>query len=197
MADCNATIENPYAPGNCTFYCKQKVGNDLPGHWGDAKDWWPNAQTCGWRVGQAPTVGAIAIWDGGVDPPGGFGHCAYVTDVIDGGSWTVTEMNWQGLGRVDSRTINGKPDHFLGFIYPPQINAPTGGGLPGVGAIGDALSGLSGSIQAATGRAVSGGTIAAGVVLLLIGVLVVGWILTPPETKSAARGAVTAILAPK
>jgi surface antigen len=103
------TNPNRFAPGNCTWYVASLVY--VP--WlGNAKDWWPNAAAYGYAEGQAPQVGAIMV-----TAESGYGHVALVTAVNGDGSWTVTEMNYQGLYVVDSRTIAPGTVPVIGFIY--------------------------------------------------------------------------------
>jgi surface antigen len=46
------------------------------------------------------------------------GHVAYVESVNADGSFTVSEMNYGGWGRVDYRTIKSTAGlDLLGFIY--------------------------------------------------------------------------------
>ena len=74
--------------GNCTWWAAYKRP-DLAsaGIHGDGGEWFANAQSMGFPVGQEPEIGAIADFD---SP----GHVAYVTDVDGNGSFSVSEMNW-------------------------------------------------------------------------------------------------------
>jgi surface antigen len=40
-----------------------------------------------------------------------------VTKVLPNGSWEQSEMNVDGLGVIDTRTISPSSGYFLGFIY--------------------------------------------------------------------------------
>jgi len=62
-----------------------------------------------------PRSGEIAVYQPGSGYDSGYGHVALVTDVSDT-SYTVSEMNHQGLGVVDSRTIAWPDPHLEGFI---------------------------------------------------------------------------------
>jgi surface antigen len=51
-----------------------------------------------------------------VSAESGYGHVSLVTSV-NGGSWTVTEMNYQGYNIVDTRTVTAGNTPVVGFIY--------------------------------------------------------------------------------
>lgn len=98
---------NRYAFGYCTWYVATQRA--IPGWWGNAADWYSNAQISGYKVGATPAVGAIA-WTGA----GYYGHVAYVIGV-SGNMVTVHEMNWNGnWDRVTSRTV---PASTFRYIY--------------------------------------------------------------------------------
>lgn len=98
---------NGYSFGYCTWYVATRRA--VPGWWGNAANWYSNAQISGYSVGSAPRVGAIA-WTGA----GYAGHVAYV-ESVSGGMVTVSEMNWNGnWDRVTSRTV---PASSFRYIY--------------------------------------------------------------------------------
>jgi len=98
---------NGYSFGYCTWYVASR--RSVPGWWGNAANWYGNAQISGYSVGSAPRVGAIA-WTGA----GYAGHVAYV-ESVSGGMVTVSEMNWNGnWDRVTSRTV---PASSFRYIY--------------------------------------------------------------------------------
>ena len=98
---------NGYAYGYCTWYVASR--RSVPPYWGDAVNWYYNAQASGFRVGSTPVVGAIA-WT----PAGYYGHVAIV-DGVSGGMVTISEMNGPaGWGRVDTRTV---PASDFRYIY--------------------------------------------------------------------------------
>jgi surface antigen len=90
-----------YPYGQCTYwvYTQRSVGN-----WNNASEWVWQAQRDGYATGSTPRVGAIAQRGN---------HVAYVTS-IGKGSVTITEMNWQGLGVVSTRTV---PASYFTYIY--------------------------------------------------------------------------------
>lgn len=193
MADCKGGGSNAYASGNCTWWVKQQIPS-VPSFWHNAAEWLSNAQQCGWPTGKTPQVGAIACWGPGVDPPWGFGHVAVVKGVA-GSTFTVSEMNWKGLGVVDTRNVNTSEPNFAGFIYPPGANLLTGSfGSPTAAtgpistgpSIGDQLA-TSGQQFLAAGQLGAGGVLViAGVVLLVF--LTVGKQLPPARLLRSVAG---------
>jgi len=100
---------DPFPWGECTYWVASQ--RYIP--WsGNAINWWTNAQTYGAPEGQVPVVGAIAVFDNGYD-----GHVGLVTKVLPNGSWEQSEMNVDGLGVQDTRTISPALGYFVGFIY--------------------------------------------------------------------------------
>jgi surface antigen len=98
---------NGYAYGYCTWYVANR--RSIPSFWGNANQWYYNAQASGFSVGYSPAPGAIA-WTGS----GYYGHVAYV-ESVSGGSVTVSEMNYNGnWGRVTWRTV---PASSFRYIY--------------------------------------------------------------------------------
>lgn len=103
---------NSYAPGNCTWYVKQKRP-DIGNHWGNANSWYYSAASQGWDVGNTPKKGAIAT-----TTAGWAGHVAYVEGVsLDGEYVTISEMNVGGLYRMGYRTV-----HYTNFLYIYNLN---------------------------------------------------------------------------
>jgi hypothetical protein len=188
MADCATSTVNSYAPGNCTFWVKQQIGTALPTFWGNAAEWWNAAGDCGWSRGSAPAKGAIAVWGPGVDPPDGFGHVAVVTGVA-GDQFTVSEMNWQGLGKVDTRNVTDK-SNLLGFIYPPGVQGGLSGlQLPPI----PGLDQLTGGLQGLSDRFLAGAQVGAGGLLILAGLAVVLVILLKGPATEALKVATRAV----
>jgi surface antigen len=100
---------NHFAYGYCTWY----VANRRYIPWmGNAIEWWPNAQPYGYAEGALPAVGAVMVTR---ESP--IGHVAYVESVNGDGSWTVSEMNYNGWNMVDRRTIHPGQVPLVGFIY--------------------------------------------------------------------------------
>lgn len=98
---------NGYAFGYCTYYVASRRA--VPSNWGNANQWYYNAQASGFSVGSIPVPGAIA-WTGA----GYYGHVAYV-ESVSGSMVTVSEMNYNGnWDRVTSRTV---PASSFRYIY--------------------------------------------------------------------------------
>lgn len=96
---------NGYAPGNCTWYVKNKRP-DIGGYWGNAGyNWISAAQSAGYATGSKPAAGAI-----GVQP----GHVVYVESVNADGSANISEMNYGALYRMNYRTV---PAGTFQYIY--------------------------------------------------------------------------------
>jgi surface antigen len=94
--------------GQCTWYVATL--RYVPWN-GDAHSWFDAAVSYGFPVGHSPRRGSIMVtWEGW------WGHVAYVQSV-SGGCWTVTEMNYRGLGIVDERSICPGQVPLIGFVY--------------------------------------------------------------------------------
>ncbi len=105
----NGKWPNHFSYGYCTWYVANK--RYIPWY-GNAIEWWPNAQAYGYPEGQVPTVGAVMV-----TRESSAGHVAYVESVNPDGSWTVSEMNYAGWGVVSRRTLRPGQAPVVGFIY--------------------------------------------------------------------------------
>jgi surface antigen len=98
-------LQGAYPAGNCTLYAWSR-DTRLWGL-GNAGNWAAAARARGLAVSWAPTVGATAVFAGGVQGASGLGHVAHVEQVYANGWFLVSEMNffWNGggWGRVDYR----------------------------------------------------------------------------------------------
>jgi hypothetical protein len=105
---------NRFDWGYCTWWVAQRRTVTWMGN---AIEWYGNAQAQGYAVGDTPAPGAIlvrrsAYW-------GGYGHVAYV-ESVEGTTFTISEMNVLGVGRLSTRTydtVTDPPPGFVGFIY--------------------------------------------------------------------------------
>ena len=96
--------------GYCTWYVATRV--HVP--WGgNAKSWLANAQAYGAVVSQEPSVGSIVV----TTDNRRYGHVAFVESVSEDG-FTVSEMNYQKFGRVNTRFIPNGSRIIRGFIHP-------------------------------------------------------------------------------
>jgi surface antigen len=108
VASYSGSSYNRFPYGWCTYYVASR--RNVP--WsGNAGDWYWNAQVAGYAVGRTPAPGAIMVTG-----ESGWGHVAYV-ESVSGGSFTVSEMNYNGWGVVSSRTITTSSIPLYGFIY--------------------------------------------------------------------------------
>jgi hypothetical protein len=99
----------PY--GECTYY----VATQRNITWaGNADEWWRNARSSR-PEGEVPVAGAVIVFEG----PGYSydGHVAFVDSVNANGSFVISEMNYDGWGRIDQRTVQAGDPSIVGFIY--------------------------------------------------------------------------------
>jgi surface antigen len=103
--------------GQCTWYAAfewsgpRHTGVTWPGN---ATDWLAGAQTQGYATSPIPSVGAIAVYRAG-GHYSIFGHVAIVTGVARD-SYTVSEMNFVGLAKIDLRMAHWPDPDLEGFI---------------------------------------------------------------------------------
>lgn len=97
----------PY--GYCTWYVAQK--RYVP--WGgNAGAWLYNAKAMGYRTGRTPAVGAMVV----TTENRFYGHVALV-EKVGAGTVTVSEMNYVGWSKTDSRTFSSASRFIKGYIY--------------------------------------------------------------------------------
>jgi surface antigen len=104
---------NHFTYGFCTWY----VANRRCIPWfGNANEWYANAQSYGFPVGSQARVGAVVVWGSG-GGYGSVGHVGYVESVQADG-FTVSEMNYNGWNTVNTRFVSySMPGPLMGFIY--------------------------------------------------------------------------------
>jgi surface antigen len=96
----------PY--GYCTWYVAQR--RYVP--WGgNAISWLSNARSSGKATGSTPRPGAIMV-----SGESRWGHVAIV-ESVSGSSFTISEMNYAGFGKKDTRTLSTGSGFVKGFIY--------------------------------------------------------------------------------
>jgi len=94
--------------GWCTWYVASR--RHVP--WGgNAGTWLYHAKAYGANIGRTPKVGAIMV-----SGESRYGHVGIV-ESVGGGSFTISEMNYAGFGKVDRRTISSGAGFVKGFIY--------------------------------------------------------------------------------
>jgi surface antigen len=90
-----------YPYGQCTYF----VYSQRPvGQWNDARDWIWQAQRDGWSTGTTPVVGAIGQKNN---------HVVIVTSVNSNGTFNLSEMNYQSLGVITTRTVSTSGWRFI------------------------------------------------------------------------------------
>lgn len=92
---------------------------------GNAEDWW--AYGDGYKRGQTPKLGAVAVWKKGKAGYGadGAGHVAVVENIAADGTVTFSNSAYGGTRFYLHKMKKGKYElggtySFLGFIYPPE-----------------------------------------------------------------------------
>ena len=108
---------NSYPVGQCTWGVKE-LAPWASNWWGNANTWSIYASAQGFKTGDVPVVGAIAVWDGGE-----YGHVTYVTDVQSENSIQVLECNYDGSGTQPIGNYRGffnphKSSGKVTYIYP-------------------------------------------------------------------------------
>lgn len=109
-----ATTPNTYPIGECTWGAKE-VAPWAGNYWGNGGNWTASARAAGFKTGNTPRVGAIAVWT-----DGGYGHVAVVTAVESHTRIRVKESNYAGRRYVgDFRGwFNPVADGVTAYIYP-------------------------------------------------------------------------------
>ncbi len=100
---------NSFPYGYCTYYVAQKKNVTWRGN---AGAWLYNAKAQGKKTGSKPKSGSIVVT---TDDPY-YGHVAYV-EKVKGDSIVISEMNYRGWGKVNTRTIPIKSRSIRGYIY--------------------------------------------------------------------------------
>jgi surface antigen/LysM repeat protein len=101
--------------GECTYYVARLRGGVPWG--GNARDWFANARAYGAKTGQMPETGSIVVFHSvRGENYSRYGHVGVVTSV-SANSFTITEMNYEGFDRTDSRTVSDADAAITGFIY--------------------------------------------------------------------------------
>lgn len=101
---------NTYPFGWCTYWVAAK--RYVPPRWGNAKHWLNSARAAGWATGSEARAGAIVV----TTDNSFYGHVAYV-ESVEGGSITVSEMNYVRWGVANTRTIPIGSPIIRGYIY--------------------------------------------------------------------------------
>jgi surface antigen len=106
---------DPYAAeyGACTWYAWYRHRNLPLMQLGIAAAWPANASHLGLRVSALPVAGATVIFQPGVEGASALGHAGVVEQVLGGGWFIISEMNFSwnggGWGRVNYRYAHVGP----------------------------------------------------------------------------------------
>jgi surface antigen len=99
-----------FPKGYCTWYVASKV--HVP--WGgNAKNWLANAKAMGYTITSHAIPGSIVVTTDNTR----YGHVALVESVSEKG-FTVSEMNYEKFGKVNTRFISHSSKIVRGFIIP-------------------------------------------------------------------------------
>lgn len=105
--------------GVCTWYAWYRHQGEPLMRMGNAAQWAYTARNFGLSTGSTPAVGATVVFQPGVEGAGGGGHAGVVEQVLGGGWFILSEMNFGvnggGWGRVDWRYAYVAPG--VTFIY--------------------------------------------------------------------------------
>lgn len=103
-------VNNGYPYGWCTYYVATR--RQVPTSMGNGGRWLSSAKAYGMSTGSTPVAGAIMVTS-----ESWAGHVAYVESVNGNGTFTVSEMNYVGWGRISTRTVSIGSGFIKGFIY--------------------------------------------------------------------------------
>ncbi len=100
---------NSFPYGYCTYH----VANKRNVTWrGNAGAWLYNAKAAGMKTGKKPKVGAIIV----TTEDARYGHVGYV-EKVGKDTVTISEMNYNGWGVVNRRTLSQNARVIRGYIY--------------------------------------------------------------------------------
>jgi hypothetical protein len=111
--------------GNCTWYAYERFRGEsgtYPALTGDAHYWDNSARATGWGVVLDAMSRTIVVFEPGVQGASGLGHVAWVNVVQSrsDGRWIhITEMNYNGLGRMNSRWVKDVPG--MSYVLAPSL----------------------------------------------------------------------------
>lgn len=114
------TSRNPFPNKgkNCTWYAhgrlmqlgfSEYVLDSMLGNAGT----WDNTAARGARVVSQPQVGAIVVWEAGVNGSGSVGHVAVVEQINSNGTIVISESNWAGTAYSVRTIAANNPSKFI------------------------------------------------------------------------------------
>ena len=113
-----------YAPakeGSHVFYagqCTRYIASKMVIPWnGNAKTWLSKAESMGYETSESPRPGSVVV-----TAEGPYGHVAIVEE-IKGDTMIISEMNYQGWGKLSSREVPLDYDKIKGFITDDRLNS--------------------------------------------------------------------------
>ncbi len=112
-----AAVGNRYDYGYCTWYAynrRAELGRPVGSFWGNASTWAGFARASGYPVNNTPAVGAVMQ---NSYQAGGYGHVAVVESIGADGSFTVSEMNYNGWNVKSYRTLDAGQAGSNNFIH--------------------------------------------------------------------------------
>lgn len=99
----------PYGT-NCTWYAwkmaYEKAKVTLPG-WGNAKQWYSDAQKSGYKVGTTPKANSIVVWGGWTS----YGHVGYV-ESVEGNTLNVWDSTGPCIDETDPEYIQCRANSY-------------------------------------------------------------------------------------
>lgn len=118
----NKTTRNLGDPGNCTWEALDKwhsYEGYYPSWSGNAYQWSTTAAQNHWTVTPVPMNQSVVVFP--KSAASSLGHVAWVNSVTVSGKsvlLNITEMNYKGLGIIDTRTVTANPS--LRYIVAPN-----------------------------------------------------------------------------
>ena len=106
---------NYYTKGQCTWWAYQRraqLGKPVSNRWGNAKNWYYNAQRSGYRTGHTPKRYAVIQSTAGY-----YGHVAVVERVYSNGSIKVSEYNYNRPNAYGTRYLSKWSARNYNYIY--------------------------------------------------------------------------------
>lgn len=162
--------ELSYAWGNCTYFVAKTLPW-IPAGLGDAYQWLANARAKGLQTSSVPVVGSVVVYGQG-NGYSQFGHVAVVQSINSDGTFVVSEMNFLGLNKTDTRTSTMKD--VAGFILAPGTTSSSS--IPTFAPPSDPVTALVNSVVNAGNNfskyVTQGAFVALGILVVLLGLFV-------------------------
>jgi surface antigen len=115
--------EDHFPYGQCTYWASYRY-HQLTGFWvpwsGNAYQWAYNAPAYGWIVSSTPRVGAIAVFQPGVQYASSlYGHVGIVESINADGSFVTSNMNVYGHSFGSVADLTNYTGYGVSFVYHP------------------------------------------------------------------------------